>query len=213
MRREEKLKTWEQKETVIKIGGSIYTPILEDYNNGVLDGKKKSISLNDFVGKFGIYTSKTWAKCQDCGALMTAGSKNKQRCSRCNKEHYNKYHNNFYNKNKSFYLYVIEDKDGIVRYAGITTSMNRRVSEHINLRVSATRELFKNNNWKCFKFVDLAAVVNSENELKVLENVMMSDLNTYKNSDSIKDIEKKRREELLEEFKYHDFKIYKENIN
>ena len=42
---------------------------------------------------------------------------------------------------------------------------------------------------------------------------MMSDLNTYKNSDSIKDIDKKRREELLEEFKYHDFKIYKENIN
>ena len=79
--------------------------------------------------------------------------------------------------------------------------------------MSATRELFKNNNWKFFKFVDLADVVNSENELKILENVMMGDLNTYKNSDSIKDIDKKRREELLEEFKYHDFKVYKENIN
>ncbi|HBI6221950.1 TPA: GIY-YIG nuclease family protein [Clostridium perfringens] len=195
--------TFANKETKIEIGGNIKSPYME----------KTGITLNDYLDSVGCFRSKTFIRCYDCGNLVTAGSKSKQRCHKCNKEHYNKYHNNFYNKNKSFYLYVIEDKDGIVRYAGITTSMNRRVSEHINLRVSATRELFKNNNWKCFKFVDLAAVVNSENELKVLENVMMSDLNTYKNSDSIKDIDKKRREELLEEFKYHDFKVYKENIN
>lgn len=196
--------TFVNKETKIKIGGKIInSPYTE----------KTGITLNDYLDSVGCYTSKTFIRCQNCGNLVTAGNKSKQRCSKCNKEHYNEYHNDFYNKNKSFFLYIIEDKDGIVRYAGITTSMNRRVSEHINLRVSATRELFKNNNWKCFKFVDLASVVNSENELKVLENVMMSDLNTYKNSDSIKDIDKKRREELLEEFKYHDFKVYKENIN
>lgn len=201
------------KETVIKVGGSIaYTSILEDYNNRTLDGEKKSISLNDFVGKF-FYTDKCWIRCKSCGSLVTAGSKNKQRCNSCNIEHYNKYHKNYYNTNKSFYLYVIEDKDSVKRYAGITTSLSRRSSEHINGRVSGTKELFKNNNWKCFKYVDLADIVNDENELKVLENTMMCDLNTYKNSDSIKYIDKKRREELLEEFKYHDFKIYKENIN
>ncbi|MDM0622595.1 GIY-YIG nuclease family protein [Clostridium perfringens] len=209
MRREE---TFEKRETKIAVGGKIYTPILEDYQNGKLKDCKK-VTLNDTLKNFGFFTSKTFIRCCDCGSIVTAGSKRKERCAECNAEHYNKYHRGFYKNNKSFYLYIIEDKDNVIRYSGITSSMVNRVSAHMNCRVSATRELFKNNNWKFYKFVDLADVVNSENELKILENVMMGDLNTYKNSDSIKDIDKKRREELLEEFKYHDFKVYKENIN
>ncbi|EIW6613674.1 GIY-YIG nuclease family protein [Clostridium perfringens] len=196
--------TFVNKETKIKIGGKIInSPYTE----------KTGITLNDYLDSVGCYTSKTFIRCTDCGNLVTAGNKSKQRCSKCNKEHYNEYHNDFYNKNKSFFLYIIEDKSGIVRYAGITSSIVTRVSAHINKRVSGTKELFENNNWKCFKYVDLSKIVDDKSELKVLENTMMADLNTYNNSDSIKDIDKRRIEELLEEFKYYDFKIYKENIN
>ncbi|HAT4349917.1 GIY-YIG nuclease family protein [Clostridium perfringens] len=194
--------TFANKETKIKIGGKIKSPYME----------KTGITLNDYLDSVGCFRSKTFIRCCNCGNLVTAGSKSKQRCHKCNKEHYNKYHNNFYNKNKSFYLYIIEDKGGIVRYAGITSSIVTRISAHISKRVSGTKELFKNNNWKSIKYADLSEIVNDKKELKVLENTMMADLNTYNNSDSIKDIDKKRREELLEEFKYYDFKIYKENI-
>lgn len=115
-----------------------------------------------------------------------------------NKGYYQEYLKEWHKKHTGHYLYIIlNDKE--VKYVGMTTNYYNRINKHLNELVDTTKDLFISNNWTSIKYIDLTNIVNSEMELKLLENTLIDIYEPSNNSvkNIIKNIDKLRELQLL----------------
>ena len=159
-------------------------------------------------------------KCGKCGRILPIDNFSKDKtkkdglrsnCKECcskyqqtNRQYLNQYqreyNKEYYKQFKGYYLYIILDKQGNVVYVGQTTNYYKRLNNHLSGGVNnATKELFANNEWACIKYLDVSNFVESDLELRALENILIElyepKLNKAKNI--ISDINKGRLFSLL----------------
>ena len=115
------------------------------------------------------------------------------------KEHLNRYQKDYQNQFKGYYVYIILNKQDEVVYVGQTTNFYTRLIQHLSGCVNATQELFDSGDWSCIKYLDVSNFVESDLELRALENILIElyepKLNKAKNI--ISDINKGRLFSLL----------------
>lgn len=131
-----------------------------------------------------------------------------------NKEYYQEYLKEWHKQFSGYYLYIIlNGKD--IQYVGMTTNYYNRLNVHTNGLVEATRDIFTSGNWTSIKYIDLTEVVNSEIELKLLENALIDLYDPRCNSvkNIIKGMDKLRELQLLSYLHsaIEDWKVYKIN--
>lgn len=118
--------------------------------------------------------------CPECGEIKPKSEffKDKRRlygvyknCKKCQNEKYGKKNQKAYRERQKlesdgFYVYFIFDKeDKNLAYVGQTINMQLRMVQHYYGNVSATRDLFLNNNVSLIEYIE----VNTKEEMEALE--------------------------------------------
>lgn len=117
--------------------------------------------------------------CPECGEIKSRSEyfKDKRRsdgiytyCKKCQNEKYGKKNQKAYRERQKlesdgFYVYFIFDEHKNLAYVGQTTNMKTRMTSHYYGRVSATADLFLNNNVSLIEYIE----VNTKEEIEALE--------------------------------------------
>ena len=105
---------------------------------------------------------------------------NKQHISQChkqyqqaNRQYYNQINNRFRKQFEGYYLYIIFDKQDNIVYVGQTTNYYNRLYQHLSGYTNATKEVFDSGDWSKIKYLDVGHIVESEMELRALENELI----------------------------------------
>ncbi|MDZ4994389.1 hypothetical protein GNF80_15670 [Clostridium perfringens] len=191
------------KETKIRVGGVIYSNVLEDYQDGKFKGEKKT--LTETLSNLGFYTERKFVKCIRCGSFISASKNNKKYCRECScivnkenvykgqqarKEIYAERNKEFFKRFDGKFIYYLLDKQDKIRYVGETTNIYIRSKRHLNGHDPVTKDFVKSKDFKNIVFIDLenTELIKNEDELKYLEAYL---INTYK----IKNLLNNRAEE------------------
>ena len=133
-----------------------------------------------------------------------------------NKEHRSQYQKEWQNQYKGYYVYIILNKQDNVAYVGQTSNYYKRLMQHLSGGVDSTKELFANGDWSCIKYLDVSNLVESEMELRALENELIElyqpRCNTQLNI--IKDIDEDRLFSLVSTLHsiLNEWEIFKTNV-
>lgn len=124
-------------------------------------------------------------------------------------------HKKYMEKFRGYYLYIIVDKENIIKYVGSTTNIKRRLYSHLTCN-SNIKNHMKQEEWEYIKYLDISNLVENENELRLLENELIELYQPQwnKTKNIVKEIEEERKLELI--CSIHNlenvWEIYAENV-
>ncbi|WP_459481917.1 GIY-YIG nuclease family protein [Clostridium saccharoperbutylacetonicum] len=141
---------------------------------------------------------KTTKICSKCRSEFVTDKKTICYCDSCYRKYQKQYraeHNN-----KGYYLYIVLNKGNKVLYVGCTENIKQRISAHIHCH-SNIKSLMCSDGWEVIKYLDITNIVDSREELYLLENALIdlyeTELNDKKNI--IRNMDRLREFSLLSE--------------
>lgn len=105
--------------------------------------------------------------CKECR------NKYNQTYKQTHKQYRNQYQKEYYKQFKGYYVYIIFDKQDNIVYVGQTTNYYNRLYQHLSGYTNATKEVFDSGDWSKIKYLDVGHIVESEMELRALENELI----------------------------------------
>lgn len=132
-------------------------------------------------------------KCHEMKKLEVVGY-----CKECNKEYQKKYHKNYREEQRGYYLYIVTSKDNEVLYVGATEILKERLNQHVNKHTDI-KDIFITESWECIKYLNITNLVDSREEMLMLENNLIDLYETKynKNKSIIRNVTNLRQFELL----------------